>query len=135
MNREYVGALQIANTTNDSANYLCFAACYDCPESYEIIFIYTGGIEIRKTVGYDSLSKRFEDGCNNNFSAFDCFAFVLPMRDPEKQEDIHAMNIYFPVIVKVYKRVKIDSWRYIKTVKANNFKEYVTLQFKTIYSE
>jgi len=135
MMRSYVGALQIATAINDSSSYLGFAACYSCKESYEIIFVYKGGNEIRKSIGYDSLGKIFEKGCYNNFSEFNCFAFVLPMRDPEKQEDIHAMSIDFPVIVRVYKRIESDHWEYIKTKKVETFGDYTALQFKTIYSK
>lgn len=135
MTRSYEGALQVESAINDSVSYLCFAACYSCKKSYEIIFVYKGEIEIRKSMGYDSLGKIFEKGCYNNFSKFNCFAFMLPMLDPEKQEDIHAMNIDFPVIVRVYKRIENDNWQYIKTKKVKTFEDYTALQFNTIYSK
>ena len=131
----YVGALQVANAINDSSSNLCFAGCYSCKETYEIIFAYKGGIEIRNSMGYDSLDKIFEKGCYNNFLEFNCFAFVCPMRDPEKQDDIHEMNIDFPVIVRVYRRIENDNWQYIKTKKVKTFEDYTALQFNTIYSE
>ena len=31
--------------------------------------------------------------------------------DPQKQEDIHEMNIDFPVTVRIYKRIENDNWQ------------------------
>lgn len=133
MNNAYEGALQGNNAGKDSNNYLCFSACYNCSQSYEIIFVLKGGIAKRKAMGYDLLFKEFQKGCDNKFSEFDCFCFVLPMRDPEKQEDIHAMNIDFPVQVKVYKRTSEDQWKFLEKIRVNSFHEYSLLQLKTIY--
>lgn len=131
--RMHQGALQGTNADKDSINYLCFSECYDCPETYKIIFVRKGGVEYRKSVGYKPIWEEFLKSCSNNFSDFDCFAFVLPMRDPEKQEDIHAMNIDFPVTVRAYKRISLDNWQQVKVLKVNTFEEYAALQFATIY--
>lgn len=57
------------------------------------------------------------------------------MRDPEKQEDIHAMNINFPVIVRIFKRINNHNWQFIESTEVKTFENYAALQFKTIYSE
>lgn len=128
-----VGALMGINRDNDSTGYLCFAECYDCKEAYQIIFVHKGVVSARKRLGYKEISRVFHNGCNNNFESFDCFAFVNPMRDPDKQKDEHAMNIDFPVIVKIYKRFTGDNWKFIECSKAKTFEEYQMVLFKTIY--
>ncbi len=133
MTNTEVGALMGINKDNDSTGYLCFAECYDCKEVYQIIFVHKGGVSVRKKLGYEEISKEFHNGCNNNFESFDCFAFVNPMRDPDKQKDEHAMNIDFPVIVKIYKRTTGDNWKFIERSKTKTFEEYQMVLFKTIY--
>ncbi len=133
MTNTEVGALMGINRNNDSTGYLCFAECYDCKEAYQIIFVHKGGVSARKRLGYEEISKEFHNGCKNNFESFDCFAFVNPMRDPDKQKDEHAMNIDFPVIVKIYKRTIGDNWKFIERSKAKTFEEYQMVLFKTIY--
>ena len=130
-----IGAIQGTNHGKDSVGYFCIADCYVSKDkgSYEIIFSYKGGIVKRKTLGYDGLSKNYDEGCANNFINFDCFAFVIPMRDPDKQKDEHAMNIDFPNIVKIYRRIENDNWVFLKRVKVNSFEEYSEQQFKIIY--
>lgn len=133
MSNSSVGSLAEIDKDKDSTGYLCFADCYDCKESYEIIFVYKGGVSVRKRLGFEGVSKEFDNGCNNNFKNFDCFAFVNPMRDPDKQKDEHAMNIDFPVTVKIYKRITGDTWEFVKKIKVKSFEEYQLVRFKTIY--
>jgi len=126
----FMGNLQGVNASKDSLGAFCFYECYDCKETFRIIFIH-------KSKSANNTNKavwsEFENGCNEKYPNFNCFAFVYPMRDPDKQKDVHAMNIDFPVIVKTYERMADDNWRFIKQVKAETFKELALLQFRTIY--
>lgn len=124
----------LENKPKDSTSHLCFSAYYDGPETYEIIFTYKGGVEKGKLIGDDSISNDFFKGCKNLFVDFDCFAFVIKMRDPQKQEDMHETNYSFPAYARVYKRLIADKWTLIKRVKVNSYQEYRNLQFNTIYS-
>ncbi len=133
MNGSSSGGIQGVNTSKDSTGYFCFVECFDCKESYEVVLSYKGGIEKRKFIGYQKIEASFNSGCQNLFNDFDCFAFVLKMRDPEKQKDMHAMNIDFPVNVKIYKRISGDTWQFIKKIKAKSFEEYSRAELNTIY--
>jgi len=127
-----LGSLQGVEAGKDSLKNLYFAACYDCKKTFEIVFVHKVA-EKRKDQNYNSLSNEFRSGCIDYFKNFNCFAFISPMRDPDKQEDVHAMNIDFPVEVQVYERTSDDVWKFIKKVKAKSFNEYALLQFKSIY--
>jgi hypothetical protein len=131
--KSYIGGLQGTSSTKDSTGYMCFMDCYVCPNTYEIVFAYKEGVKSRKALGYEGLGKYFDAGCDNSFANFDCFAFVLPLVDPEKQKDMHALNMSFPIKVKIYKRIMADNWHLINEVNVNSFEEYGSLQFKTIY--
>ncbi|SEN39219.1 hypothetical protein SAMN04488505_11041 [Chitinophaga rupis] len=133
MKSAYVGVLQGTNASRDSIFNLCFAPCYDCPETYEIIFVYKGGVRERKLMDYKIMEDIFRKGCGNHFSEFDCFAFVVPIRDPEKQDDMHALNMDFPLEVKVYSRIEGDKWRKVIARRVNSFEEYGDLQLNVIY--
>jgi hypothetical protein len=133
MKRSWQGGLQGTNRSRDSVGYLCFSACYDCHETYEMIFVYKGGVERRKLLGYDSIRSSFKSGCNNSFKDFDCFVFVIPMKDPEKQDDIHKTRYTFPSKVKIYKLVDSANWKPLEITSVNNFQAYGDLRFKTIY--
>jgi hypothetical protein len=134
MDHSIIGSLQVKNASKDSTGFFGFFDNYKEPNTYEIIFVYKGGVQKRKGLaGFDTIRPRFLEGCNNNFMDFDCYAFVLPMRDPEKQDDVDAMNIDFPVMVKAYKRIGNDNWRFVKVLKVKSYDEYTMLQFKTIY--
>ena len=125
-----MGYLQEVPSRKDSLGAFCFYECYDCKETFEIVFIH------KNKQGPDtdnSVWDEFEKSCHNNFSNFNCFAFVYPMRDPDKQKDIHAMNIDFPVMIKAYERITNDNWKFVKEIKAKKFKEFSLFQFKTIY--
>jgi hypothetical protein len=55
------------------------------------------------------------------------------MRDPDKQKDVHAMNVDFPVTVRSYERTKGDNWKLLKKARAKTFNELSQLQYRTIY--
>lgn len=130
-----VGYLQGTNISKDSTGLFGFFDCYDNLHTYEIILVNKGGIKSRNLDSISSIDEKLDKGCDNDFSEFDCYAFVYPMRDPEKQDNMHAMNIAFPAVVKAYSRIKGDNWRFIKYLKANSFKEFSKFQFDVIYSK
>lgn len=126
------GNLQGVNFPSDSLGPFCFYECYDCKETYELVLVGK-----RKILGTnsDSLWAEFSVGCASGFREFNCFVFVYPMTDPEKQDDVHAMNVKFPVNVKVYKRTSAADWLFEKSTKVRNLKELSTLRFNTIYDK
>ena len=130
-----VGYLQGTNISKDSTGLFGFFDCYDNPHTYEIILVDKGGIKSRNLDNISSIDEKLDQGCDNDFSEFDCYAFVYSMRDPEKQDDMHAMNIAFPVVVKAYSRIEGDNWRLVKYLKANSFKEFSKFQFDVIYGK
>lgn len=133
MERSWQGALQVENHHQDSTNFLCFAACYDCVNTFEIVFLFGSNVETRRQMGYSSIWSIFQDGCGTSFKDFQAYAFVAPMIDPESLEDIHKPNMSFPCDVKAYRRVINDNWRLVdaKTVKdLNSYNEY---RFEIIY--
>ncbi|MEI9942922.1 MAG: hypothetical protein WDN26_01755 [Chitinophagaceae bacterium] len=123
------GYIQGINRSKDSLGSFYFSACYDCAQSFEVIFFHNKG-ENGTEIGW----KEAKNGCSDYFKNFDCFAFIYTMRDPDKQKDIHAMNIDFPIKVRTYKRVINDNWKFIREIKAKTFEEFSLLQFKTIYN-
>jgi hypothetical protein len=131
--RSWEGSLQGISRSKDSAGYLCFSACYDCQETYEMIFVFKGGVLRRKSIGYDSIWASFRNGCDNKFKDFDCFVFVLPIKDPEKQDDIHKTIYTFPEKIKVYKQMDSIDWRLLYDTSVTDFGAYGNLRFETIY--
>lgn len=125
-----MGYLQGVEANKDSLGPFCFYECYDCDKTFEIIFIHKG----KKGPDFGNLVwNEFENSCNNNYINFNCFAFVYSMRNPDKQRNVHAMNIDFPVNVVAYQRVTGDNWRFVKKGIFKSFKEFSSFQFKTIY--
>ncbi|HVV53985.1 MAG TPA: hypothetical protein VHC47_01600 [Mucilaginibacter sp.] len=133
--KHYIGGIQGTNAGRDSTGFIAFFPCYACHDTYEILFVHKGGLKQRKTLGYDGIEKDFLSGCNDSFSKFDCFAFVVPMRDPEKQSDMHALNMDFPTTVKVYERINGNKWEFIKEQHVKTFQEYGRLQLNVIYGK
>jgi hypothetical protein len=129
----YVGAIQDTLADRDSAGYIVFFPCYTCKETYEVVFAYKGGKNARKVLGYNGVEKEYLEGCKDGFKKFENFAFVLPMRNPEKQKDLHAMNIDFPVKVKVYGQIERDNWRYIVQREFKTFNDYAAFQLAVVY--
>ena len=132
MNGSSIGALQGTNHSDDSTSNLCFLDNYE-NKSFEIILLLKGGIGKRKTVDPSKIVKLFNGGCRNMFTNFDCYAFVLPMRDPQTQIDLNEMNIDFPVTVKSYRRITSDNWQFLREFKAKTFRDLSDFQFATIY--
>jgi hypothetical protein len=130
-----IGGLQYSPASRDSTGFMGFTACYSCTNTYEIVFVLKGGVAHRKAIGYLGLEKYIDRGCDNKYLDFDCYVFQAPMRDPEKQDDIHAVNMDFPLRVKVYKRIDGDNWHFIQAVKVDSLTDYLKLQFNTIYSK
>jgi hypothetical protein len=127
-----LGNLQGVDASKDSIKNFYFAECFDCKETYQVIFVHKD-IYRRNDEAYELLSKEFNTGCSDYFKNFYCFAFVCPMRDPDKQKDPHALNVDFPTIVRVYKRMNNDNWKFIKESNVMNYKQYALLKFKSIY--
>lgn len=133
VNHSALGSLQGVEASSDSLRSLYFGDCFDyCPETFQIIFVHKD-FTMRANENYDSLSREFRNGCSDYFKNFDCFAFVCPRRDPDKQEDIHALNIDFPVAMQIYERLVDDNWKFIEKVTAKTYEEYALIRFKTIY--
>lgn len=115
----------------DSTGPFVCAECYESGKSFEVYFAYRGAFRDRKP-HEDSLMYHTEDSCANGFRSFNCFAFVLPMVDPDQLPD-DSMNITFPVSVKVYSRLRADQWTFVKKVQIDSFPQYTRLVFNTIY--
>lgn len=72
------GYLQGVEASKDSLGDFCFYECYDCKETFEIIFIHKTK---RGSDTDNSMWNEFENSCSNQYANFNCFAFVYPMRD------------------------------------------------------
>jgi hypothetical protein len=133
-NGSYFGALQgLDPRRKDSASNLCFASYYKVTVPYEIIFVYKGSVKKRNEIGYPLIPKEFDQGCANMYANFNCFAFVLKMKDPSLQDDPNFTGYSFPTVVKAYRRISEDRWSLLKQVTVKSYSEYRRLQFKTIY--
>ena len=132
--RKSAGALQGTNHSVDSTGYLCFADVF-CKKPYEMIFLYKN-IILRKSLGYDSVYNIFDsmDLERDTYSDFDCFVFDYPHSDPETQDDIHEMNIHFPITVSAYKRTGNTTWHLAGKTKVRTFEEFSEFQFRVIYN-
>ena len=128
-----IGGIQDTTADRDSSGYMGFYPCYSCKDSYEIIFALKGGKKARIEAGWDGIEKKFDAGCANNFVEFECYSFVTPMRDPEKQPDMHALNIDFPTTVKIYKRITGNNWRFISNKKIKTVNDYCSMQLAFVY--
>ena len=128
----HFGALQGTNHSFDSVNCFGFGECY-CSKSYEIIFLYKD-LKTRKALGDDIVGDIFfkKQQMIDTFKDFECYSFVYPQRDPEMQDDIHEMNVDFPVDVIAYKRIN-KQWIYKGRIKAKSFEALSEFQFKIIY--
>jgi hypothetical protein len=133
---ESQGALQgvLPKVSEDSTGYFCFLERYNGDQSFEIILSYKGGVKKRKELGYNGLSKLFLEGCKSKYPDFDCYAFVLKIKNPNDQEDIHQSEIQYPVDVIVYRRIESDNWDLITKKKIKNWTEYSKLRFNTVYN-
>jgi len=125
------GSLQGLDINKDSLEDFCFYECYDCKETFEIAFAYKNKNEKNKE---DLMWSEFSKGCSNKFEKFNCYAFVYPMVDPDKQKDVHEINIRFPVTVRAYRRIDGDRWHLIKKEDIKDFHDLSLLRFQTIYN-
>jgi len=127
------GALQGTKHSEDSTGYLGFADVF-CKNPYEVIFLYKD-LQTRKKMGYNVLSQIFlqKELGKDDYSDFNCFVFVYPHRDPEKQKDVDAMNIDFPVTVLAYKKVG-NTWKFVSKTKAATFEKFSEFQFRVLYN-
>ena len=91
--RGYIGGLQGTTHSRDSTGLFGFIPCYDCAVTYEVVLVLKGNFHARKTFEYETLTREFDKGCENNFNKFNCFAFVVPLKDPEKQKDGHGIGL------------------------------------------
>jgi hypothetical protein len=132
ISHSYIGALQGIKHPKDSTGLFCFIPNYAAPKTYEVVLAYKG-IENRNLDKYEEMSKAFNQGCGNNFAKFDCFAFVAPMLDPEKQPDLDSPTMEFPLNVQIYKRESNGRWKPVAGRLVNSFGEYSELRFNTIY--
>jgi len=128
----FMGYLQGVESGKDSLGPFCYYECYDCKKTFEIIFVYKDFTQ-RQNVDHDSLFYYFKAGCNDKFKNFQCFAFVYPFKNPDKQKNVHDMNIDFPVSVKIYERITDDEWKFVRLDRVKNFKEFSKLQFNSVY--
>ena len=117
-------------TGGDSASRLDYVECFNCKETFQAYFVLKGGFAYRKSVADSTQERLFNNGCADLFSSFDCFAFVLPMKDPGYFDDD---PFKFPETVKVYRRLKDDEWIFMKKVHVATFPKYSRLIFNTIY--
>ena len=117
-------------TGGDSASRLDYVECFSCKETFQAYFVLKGGFAYRKSVADSTQERLFNNGCADLFSGFDCFAFVLPMKDPGYFDD---EPFKFPETVKVYRRLKDDEWIFMKKVHVATFPKYSRLIFNTIY--
>ena len=81
----------------------------------------------------DFIWDAFKKECGSYFSSFDCFAFAYAMRNPDKQDDVHATTVVYPVVVKVYQRISNDDWKLVEKKEERTFRDLSLLQFNTIY--
>ena len=126
------GYLQGVEIEKDSLGLFGFYECFDCKETYEIVFVHKD-FNIRKQLENDSVWRALQAGCRDYFKDFESFAFVYRMRDPDKQIHMHELNMDFPLVVRIYERIADDKWKFIMTAIVKTFSEFGFLQFKSIY--
>jgi hypothetical protein len=127
---EFTGYLQEVEARKDSTGPFCFYECFDCKETYRLIFVHKTD---KKGVSDDAIWNEFNNSCADKFKNFECFAFVYPMKNPDKQKDVHASTIKFPNVVKVYERILDDNWKFLKMQSVESFRELTRLQFNIIH--
>jgi hypothetical protein len=130
LNGVSIGGLQGVNVSKDSLGFFCFYECYDCKKTFRIVLAYK---EFSKRRDFNFIKKELDEDCMEHFKNFEGFAFVYPLRNPDKQKNTHEINFDLPATVRVYERIEKDRWKFLKTVKVNSFEEYALLEFKTIY--
>ncbi|SFW75138.1 hypothetical protein [Chitinophaga sancti] len=129
-----IGSLQLLpKSIRDSADLLGFGACYLCPKTYDVLFVYKGGLRKRMEMELDTLIDIFyHKACANHFADFDVYIFQLKMKDGTDMDPDEDPYI-FPTTVKVYKRNPDKTWQYKQQKLIRNFVEYNKLRFYSIY--
>jgi len=137
--------LQGTDKSRDLTGYLCIADCYDCKETYELIFKYKAGLEKIKSIEIeeDVIFNIFKSGCSNQFSDFDCYAFVYPMRQPEPGECADKngkpincdSGVDYPVKVKAYYREAGNHWIFLEEKKIKDFEALSLFFYHATYSK
>lgn len=118
------GFLQGVFSRADSLPAMAFFECYDCPKTYQVIFVNEDSLSRN---GNQESEDQFFNGCKNEFKGFKCFAFQYPMVDPDKQDDVHALNMKFPLRIKSYVRIVSDSWQILNDTVVQSFPSYAHL--------
>jgi len=126
-----IGSIQGA-TESDSIGPYPIADCFIAKETYELLFVPKEEFSIRKKMSFEDLKKRYF--ADTSYATFDCYAFVVPMLDPEKQKDMHKDYTQYPSDVKVYKRVRLDSWKLLTKRRINSLSEYARLELDCIFN-
>jgi len=121
----YQGFLQGVEK-NDSSGPYYFKEYYGDTLSFQLV--YFPKTFDKRLVNYDSIRKAEA----NNYSDYICFAFVYPMKDPDKMKD-HSDNVTYPVTVTSYVR-KNGEWKLLSGSKAGNLTELSKYQTRCIYS-
>jgi hypothetical protein len=116
----YEGYLQALERSKDSLGPFFFYESYNTGASFELIFV-----PKEKGKNWDD----YQNGCANQYRDFDIYSFVYPLRDPDKQKDVHQINIDFPVSVRLFRRDSADLWQYKGVRTARSLSELTELEF------
>lgn len=128
-----IGSLQLLpKSIKDSADLLGFGACYQCSKTYDVLFVYKGGLRKRMEMELHTFFDIFDKSCANNYVDFDVYIFQLKMKDGTDMDPDEDPYI-FPTTVKVYKRNPDKTWQYKQQKLIRNFVEYNKLRFYSIY--
>gem|GEM_PF-3558446 len=128
-----IGSLQLLpKSIKDSADLLGFGACYECSKTYDLLFVYKGGLRKRMEMEVNDFFDIFDKSCAKNYADFDVYIFQLNMKDGTDMDPDEDPYI-FPTTVKVYKRNPDKSWEFKRQKLVRNFVEYNKLRFYSIY--
>lgn len=128
----WYGKLQI-RISADSSEIYPMGECYDSGSSYQLLWVLKESLAERKGLDPDSLTKIHQEDKRNDYQRFNCFAFVIPVIDPDSLSDYHDMNIKFPNRVFIYKRAD-NSWQFIRDQNVKDFEEYTRMMFDLVFS-
>ena len=127
MKERSFGIFQNIDRTDSAGPYVHWKY-YSDTLSFELIF-YPKNIS-KKLVEFSSFERKYGQ---NNYVDFNCFAFVYPMIDPEKDGDYHADNTPYPVTVKAYFR-KNGLWNFVSSREVKNMTELSKYRVDVMYS-
>jgi len=86
----------------------------------------------------DSLFKIYDEAENDDYTAFDCYSFVIPKTKPKENKEDNCdcgednYDYVFPSVVKVFKRDE-KGWILTSTKNIKNFEELGRLKLNTIF--